>query len=290
MRLKKTLIYVVSVLLIHSAQNSSYAASGMDDSLKVGIFPRRNLTETIRKFSLLTEYLAKKLKRDVVLIPTKTFDAFWQGIENEKFDLVHYNQYHYIKSHKEYGYRVILMNEEFGRETIAGALISTTRSGIKSVADLKGKTIIFGGGRDAMQSYILATYLLNRHGLQAGDYREQFALNPLNAVFASYYGEGAAAGAGDQILSLPGLSKKLDTSRLTYLAVGEQLPHLPWAVRGNLEPALIEKIKTTLLGLAQDAEGKKILKKAELTGLHSANDRDYDVHRKIVKEVLGENY
>jgi phosphonate transport system substrate-binding protein len=290
MRLKKTLIYVVSVLLIHTAQNSSYAASGMEDSLKVGIFPRRNLTETIRKFSSLVEYLAKKLNRDVVLLPAKTFDSFWQGIENEKYDLVHYNQYHYIKSHKEYGYQVILMNEEFGRETIAGALISTTRSGIKSVADLKGKTIIFGGGRDAMQSYILATYLLNHHGLQVGDYREQFALNPVNAVFASYYGEGAAAGAGDQILSLPGLSEKLDTSKLTYLAVGEQLPHLPWAVRGNLEPVLIEEIKTILLSLAQDAEGRMILKKAELTGLHAANDSDYDVHRKIVNDVLGENY
>ena len=291
MTIKKTLIYVVSVLLINSAQNTSDAASGMEDPpLKVGIFPRRNLTETIRMFSPLVEYVAKKLNREVVLVPSKTFKSFWQGIVNEKYDIVHYNQYHYLKSHIKYGYKVILMNEEFGRKTIAGALVSTTRSGFKSVADLKGKTIVFGGGRDAMQSYIIATYLLNQHGLRNGDYREQFALNPPNAVFAVYYGEGAAAGAGNQILTLPVLSEKLDASKLTYLAVGEQLAHLPWAVKGYLDSSLIKEIKQALIGLTHDVVGRMILNKAELTGLRSANDSDYDVHRKIVKDVLGETY
>jgi phosphonate transport system substrate-binding protein len=211
-------------------------------------------------------------------------------VVDRRYDIVHYNQYHYVRSYRDFDYRVIVMNEEFGESTIAGAISVRADSGIRTLADLKGKTVIFGGDRSAMQSYIVATYLLRRAGLKSGDYVEEFAKNPPNAHFAVYFRQADAAGVGDRIADLPAVRSKIEASQMRLIAVGERLAHLPWAVRGDLDPTLQEKIRTALLALRASAEGRAILKQAKLTGLVAASDKDFDPHRRIIATVFGENY
>lgn len=136
--------------------------------ITIGVFPRRPAAETHQAFKPLEEHLSKQLGEPVHLVIPKDFETFWEGVQKQQFDLVHYNQYHYIKSHKELGYEVIVANEEFGNKVIAGALSVRKDSGIKSVADLKGKTILFGGGKKAMGSYIAPTAVLKTAGLTEG--------------------------------------------------------------------------------------------------------------------------
>ncbi len=258
-----------------------------EKALIVGVFPRRNATVTHKLFKPMIKYLSAKLGREVRLVTTKNFKTFWQGVKAKKYDVVHYNQYHYIISHNKWGYRVILKNEEFGLDKIAGSIVVRKDSGLKSIKDLKGKKIVFGGGPKAMQSYIYATYLLLKGGLSKGDYTEAFSKNPPNAIFSAYYKQSAAAGSGDLVLRLPVVSKHINTNEMFYLARGEAFAHLPWAVRGDVKPELANKIQSILSGLKKSAEGKVILKKAKLTSLNIAHDKEFDPHRKIVKAVFG---
>lgn len=258
--------------------------------LTMGIFPRRNAKATMKLFRPLAEYLSQQLGQEVRLVTAKNFKTFWQGVEQQKYDLVHYNQYHYIISHQKYGYRVILKNEEFGEATIAGSLIVRKDSEIHQVADLKGKKIVFGGGPKAMQSYIVATYLLRQGGLQAGDYEEAFAKNPPNAILSAFYGQAAAAGSGDKVLNLTVVQQQVDTEQLKILIKGEQLPHLPWAVKASLTTELSEKIQTLLSQLNESASGQALLKQARLTDLLIATDAEYNAHRDIIKAVYGNEF
>src|SRR5262249_30572105 len=150
------------ICLIAVAATAPHIARAADDALVLGVFPRRNAAETTRIFTPMAEYLSARLGRPVRLVTSRDFESFWLGVTARRYDIVHYNQYHYIRSAQSY--QVIAHIEEFGKSTISGAVYVRKDSGITDLAQLKGRTVLFGGGEDAMISYIANVYLM----LQAG--------------------------------------------------------------------------------------------------------------------------
>ena len=259
--------------------------------LTMGVFPRRPVSVTHKLFKPLAEKLSQELGEPVKLVVSKDFKSFWKGVQSKQFDLVHFNQYHYIKSHKELGYEVVAVNEEFGSNKIAGALSVRKDSGIKSLADLKGKTILFGGGKKAMGSYIAPTSVLKKAGLEAGkDYTVKFSKNPPSAVIAVYNKAADSAGTGNVILKTKIVNKKIDASQVQILAESEEFIHLPWAVKAGFPADKAKKIQSVMTTLKDSDAGKGVLKAARVTGFHVATDADFAKVREITKFTLGEEY
>ncbi len=256
----------------------------------LGVFPRRSPDATREAFTPIARYLGSRLHREVRLETSYDFFSFWQNVAAGRYDIVHYNQYHYVRSHAAYGYRVILKNEEFGRSTISGAVIVRADSGIDSLEALRGRKIVFGGGQNAMISHIVVRYLLREAGLEDSDYITRFALTPPKACLAVYYRQAAAAGAGDLVFEFPSIRNSIDTDQLRLLAVSEPLAHLPWAVNAHMPPRLAKQIQSILANMDADPGGRALLHRAGLTGLRVAHDSDYDIHRHIIRLVLHEDY
>ncbi|MCG7925084.1 MAG: phosphate/phosphite/phosphonate ABC transporter substrate-binding protein [Candidatus Thiodiazotropha taylori] len=271
---------VVLLLVFCEFLNSAWA-----DPLVVGVFPRRDAAVTAKLFRPLAQHLEKQLDRKVKLELSPTFEVFLKRLKERRYDLVHLNQFEYINANKELDYIVIAQNEEFGERTIRGALFVRKDSGINDTSQLKDKKILFGGGPRAMMSYIVPTYLLRQRGLMEGDYTETYASNPPNAVLATFQKQADAGGAGEVVARLPLVKKKIDVSEMTTLAVSEPLPHLPWAVKQEMDEDLKGKITDLLLGLKNSPEGKKILKSARLSAINPASDAEYDSHRMIIDFV-----
>ena len=255
--------------------------------LTMGVFPRRPVAKTHKFFKPLAEKLTKELGEPVKLVVAKNFKEFWKGAKAGKYDLVHYNQYHYLLSHKEKGYKVIAVNEEFNNSTIAGSLSVRKDSGINSITDLKGKTILFGGGKKAMGSYIAPTSALMKAGLVAGkDYTVKFSKNPPSAVIGVYNKAADAAGAGNVILKVKGVTKKVDVSQMKFLAESEKFIQLPWAVKSDMPKDKVDKIQNIMTSLKKTDPG--VLKAAKVTNFVKASDSDFAKVREIVKSVTGE--
>lgn len=255
------------------------------DPLLIGIFPRRDAVVTAKLFRPLSRYLEEKLQRPVKLELSPNFNVFLERLQERRYDLVHLNQYEYINAHEELDYVAIVQNEEFGEKTIRGAIYVRRDSGIENIDQLRGKKILFGGGPRAMMSYIVPTYLLRQAGLQADDYEESYAVNPPNAVLATYLKQADAAGAGEVVRRLPVVRNKIAVDELNIVAVSEPLPHLPWAVKNELEEDLKSQIKSLLLGLNETPQGKEILRQARLSAFNPADDKDYNTHRVIVDAI-----
>lgn len=280
---------LVALLLVYSCIYVA-PATAEESSFVFGVFPRKGFTRTIESFTPLAEYLSSQLGRTVIIKSGRNFAEFWQGIEQRQYDLVHYNQYHYVRSRKQFSYDVIAKNEENHQSTIRGVLVVRKDNDINSLEDLRGHKIIFGGGRHAMQSYIVASYLLQQAGLMQKDYDFAFAESPPNAIYAMYYRQAMAAGSADANLELPLVKNRIETSQLKVLARGESLAHLPWAVKNELTQDLKERLTKILISLQTSETGKKILNRAALTAILPAIDEEYDAHRKIIKLVLDEDY
>jgi len=259
-----------------------------DDALVMAIFPRRNAAQTIELFKPMATHLSNELGREVKLVTAKDLPAFWKGIEQQAFDIVHVNQYDYIRAKKQFGYEVILKNEEFGESMISGALISRKDSGINTLADLRGKKILFGGGPTAMISYIVNTNMLRDAGLKAGDYQVVFAKNPPNALIGMYHGLADAAGVGDIALKFPAIMKKVNLQELNIIQVSEKMEHLPWAVKEDMPLQLRDQIQEVLSNLQNTEDGNKALAKALLTNLVPVEDEQYDRHRELIERLADE--
>lgn len=255
------------------------------DALVMGVFPRRQATETTTMYRPLADYLSQHLGRRVTLVTSKDFESFWQGVLSQRYDIVHYNQYHYI--HSAHAYQVIAHNQEFGKDAVAGALFVRADSGITDMSQLRGRTIMFGGGKDAMLSYIAPLFLLMQAGLKEGDFKTEFAINPPNALLALHYRQADAAGGGDILVDLPAVKKAIKAGELRVLAKTEPLLFLPWAVKRTMPAALRVSVQSTLVELDRTDAGKAVLKSARTTRLGKAQDQDYDPHRKMTRAVFG---
>jgi phosphonate transport system substrate-binding protein len=279
-------LFIVPLLLwLIAAAALAPVAQAAEDPLVLGVFPRRNAAETTRMFKPMADHLGEQLGREVSVVTTRDFDSFWKGVAEQRYDIVHYNQYHYIRSAQSY--QVVAHIEELGKSTISGVLYVRKDSGITSVAQLRGRRVLFGGGEDAMIACITNKYLMLQAGLKNDDYKSLFAVNPPNSVIALHRRQADAAGAGDGVLELPLVKKAIKTDELVTLAVSSPLLQLPVAVKRAMHPKLRMSIQSTLVNLKNTEAGRQVLKSAILTGMSKAEDKDYDPHRKIVHAVIG---
>jgi phosphonate transport system substrate-binding protein len=257
-----------------------------ENSVVLGVFPRYNATETTTMYAPLAEELSQRLSHtNVTLVTSKDFESFWRGVEEQKYDIVHYNQYHYIRSAQTY--RVVAHSQEFGKSAVAGAIFVRKDSGITDISQLRGRTVMFGGGKDAMMSYIAPRFLMMRAGLKESDFKTEFAVNPPNALLALYHKQADAAGGGDILIDLPVVRNAIDASELRILATTEPLLFLPWAVKRTMPANLRESIQSILTALEQTDAGKNVLKAAKTTGIQKAEDKDYTPHRRMTDAVFG---
>ncbi|MFW2439324.1 MAG: phosphate/phosphite/phosphonate ABC transporter substrate-binding protein [Arenicellales bacterium] len=281
---------VMKLLVISSLFISDFSVLLADDVFKVGIFPRRSVDATLRMFTPLAEYLEEYLGREVSIDVPPDMPAFWSRLEKGDYDLVHLNQYHYVRANAKMGWQAILKNEEFGKDKLAGALWVLKDSDIKHIGDLRGKLIVFGGGDHAMVASVMTRDILLQAGLNDESFISMSTLQPLKSINSVYYKQADAAGIADMVVKFPSVRNKIDVGKLRILAKSKSLSHLPWAVRSDMKANEMEKIKNSLLSLNDSSKGKAVLKKAGMTGIRPVLDSDYDEHRLIIKRVLDEDY
>lgn len=262
----------------------SCSVQAADRTLVLGVFPRFSATETTKRYTPLADYLAARLNAEITLSTARDFQSFMRTLSEQRYDIVQYNQYHYIRSSRNY--QVIAHNKEFGKSTIAGVLYVRKDSGITDLKQLKGGTVLFGGGEDAMIGYIAPMYMLLQAGLTKHDFNAQFAVTPMNSVIGVYHRQADAAGSGDGVTDQPAIKNSIDPQELVALAVSEQLLHLPWAVRRTMPARLKDAVQSALVELENTESGREVLNAALLSGIGKATDRDYDPARKMVKAVM----
>ncbi|MEW6331019.1 MAG: phosphate/phosphite/phosphonate ABC transporter substrate-binding protein [Pseudomonadota bacterium] len=261
------------------------AVAGSDPVI-FGVFPRWNAQITVRHFTPLAAQLSRELGRHVRIETDKDFDSFMRRVYAAEFDLVHLNQMQYVQAHETAGYRAIAKLCDNTDCTIRAIIVTRRDSKLAKVRDLKGKTIAFGDP-GAMVSHVLAKALLLESALGPEQYRTIFTKNPPNALLAVYNGEADAAGVGPPVFQQPEIRQRLDLRELRILAESRPIPHLPIAVRHDMDAKLAQRIQRILTGLRRRPEGREILKKLGIERFEAADDSQYALVRNLIQEEAG---
>jgi phosphonate transport system substrate-binding protein len=172
--------------------------------------------------------------------------------------------------------------------SLAKAYIFANRSsGIKTVADLKGKRAVFVDKATAT-GYLYMLSLLREFGIRnmKGHFSSyHFSGSHDSAVYSVLSGRADVGVIKGRILEEMASKDPVVRDELIILAKSEELPDVTLCVRRDLSPELKVVLKNILLTMHKDPEAKAVLEKMGALKFVTANEDDFNVVRSLAKNA-----
>lgn len=230
------------------------------DTLRVSAIPDEAPTELLRKFKPLGEYLSKQLGMEVKFVPVADYPAVVESLASDRLDLAWLGGFTFVQVHlKDPKATPLVQREQDAKFT---SKFITANPDVKSLADLKGKTFAFGSISSTSGSLMPRYFMLKNDNIKPEEYFSRVAYSGAHDATAAWVQAGKAdagvlnASVWDKLVA----AGKVDTSKVKVFATTPEYFDYNWTVRGNMDPALKEKIKQAFLQLdPANPEHKAIL-------------------------------
>jgi phosphonate transport system substrate-binding protein len=230
------------------------------DVLRVSAIPDEAPTELQRKFKPLGDYLSKRLGMEVKFTPVSDYAATVEGLAGGHLDMVWYGGFTFVQARRRTGNAIPLVQREEDSH-FHSKFITRAGSGIRTLEDLKGKTLGFGS-ESSTSGHLMPRYFLMKAGIDPTKDLARYAFSGAHDVTAKWVEQGKVdAGAlNESVWKKLVDEKKVDTSKVEVFYTTPDFYDYNWTVRGDLDPQLVAKIKAAFLALdAAKPEDKAIM-------------------------------
>jgi phosphonate transport system substrate-binding protein len=228
--------------------------------LRVSAIPDENPNELMRIYAPFAEYLAKELGLKVAYTPVVDYAATVEGLAGKKLDLVWYGGFTFVQARRRTGDAVPLVSREEDL-TFHSQFITRKETGIAKLGDLKGKTFSFGSV-SSTSGHLMPRYFLLQEGINPEKDFAKFSFSGAHDATALWVESGKVdAGAlNEAVWDKLVQGKKVDASKVVVFWTTPPFVDYVWAVRGDLDKGLQERIASALLKLdPQKPEDKGLL-------------------------------
>src|SRR3990170_3329152 len=236
------------------------ALSDIPKELRVSAIPDENPTELVRIYTPFAEYLSKELGIPVRYYSVVDYAATVEGMAAKKVDMVWYGGFTFVQTRKRTGDAIPLVSREEDRK-FPSKFITRPETGIKSLADLKGKTFSFGSV-SSTSGHLMPRYFLLQNGINPEKDFAKFSFSGAHDATALWVESGKVdAGAlNEAVWEKLVQTKKVDTGKVHVFWTTPPHVDYVWTVRGDLDKGLQERIASALLKLdSQKANDKRLL-------------------------------
>ena len=240
---------------------ASAPALAQQSVLKITTIPEEAATEQVRKFGPITRYLERTLGMKVEFTPVTDYPAAVEALVNKQVDVVWFGGFTHVQAQLRSGGKIIPIAQREEDTQFRSVFITQTDSGIKSLADLKGKQVSFGSQSSTSGHLMPRAYLLQAKLDPERDFRRVAYSGAHDATIASVVGGRVDAAALDITVWRKFVEdKKVDTSKVNVFYTTPPYFNYNWSVHADMPAALRERITKALLDISMgNAEGKKIL-------------------------------
>ena len=228
--------------------------------LHVSAIPDESPTELQRKFAPLGAYLAKATGAKVTFVPATDYAATVEGLAAGKLDLVWYGGFTYVQARRRTGTAIPLVQREEDARFHSKILVPAG-SRARALQDLKGGSFAFGSP-SSTSGHLMPRYFLMKNGIDPDKDFSRVAFSGAHDVTVRWVEAGKVdAGAVNESIWQKMLDeKKVDPAKVRVLWTTPEYYDYNWTVRGDLAPALVEKLRAAFLALdAANPEQKAIL-------------------------------
>lgn len=249
-------VYVFGVHPLHNPQRLHEVFGPLMTFLSANVDGARFRLEASRNYAVYDEKLYARQFHFALPNPYQTINAVMQG------------------------YRI------FGKmgddENFRGIILVRKDSGIREVADLRGRAVSYPAP-SALAATMLPQYYLHSHGLDVmHDIDNRYVGSQESSIMNVYLGDVAAGATWPQpwrALSRerPELAEALEVKWET-----ESLPNNGLVVLPEVPAAVVAQVSRLLFTLHQTAEGRALLAPMELTRFEPADDATYQPVRDFI--------
>jgi phosphonate transport system substrate-binding protein len=229
--------------------------------LRVTTIPEEAATEQMRKFGPLTKYLERTLGTKVDFVPVNDYPAAVEALVNKQVELVWFGGFTYVQAQIRSGGKIIPIAQREEDTNFRSVFITQTNSGIKNLADLKGKQVSFGSQSSTSGHLMPRSFLLDAGIDPDKDFKRVAYSGAHDATIASVVSGRVDAAALDITVWRKFVAeKKVDTSKVDVFFTTPPYFNYNWSVHADMPAAQREKITAALLNLnMNNPEGIEIL-------------------------------
>ncbi len=237
------------------------AATFAQPVFKVTTIPEEAATEQVRKFTPLANYLEKQLGVKVEFTPVSDYPAAVEALVNKRVDLVWFGGFTHVQASLRSGGKIIPIAQREEDTRFQSVFIAKTDSGIKTLADMKGKDISFGSQSSTSGHLMPRSFLLDAKIDPEKDFKRVAYSGAHDATIASVVSGRVAAAALDMTVWKKFVDeKKVDTAAVNVFYTTPPYFNYNWSVHADMPAAMREKITKALLDLnSNNPAGKEIL-------------------------------
>jgi len=284
---------IVSLLCIPCP---SFAQSSQQKVL-IGILPEMNVFKQKQRFKLLGEHLSKKTGVTVQFTILSRYGNIVERFNSEKMDGAFFGSFTGALAIKKLGVvplaRPVNMD---GSSTYHGYLFARKDSGIKSVKEMKDKKMAFVD-KATTAGYLFPLAYLRENGVADTErfFSQTFFAGSHDAAINAVLKRKADLGAAKN--TVYDRERKRDPRVESELTILAQSPHVPsngLCVRKDLPDSIKHSLKSVLLALHTDPDGKVVLQQFGALKFIETTTKDYqpvfEMAKKCGIDVANYNY
>lgn len=217
---------------------------------RVTTIPEEAATEQVRKFTPIAQYLEQKLGMKVEFTPVNDYPAAVEALVNKKVDLVWFGGFTHVQANLRSGGKIIPLAQREEDTRFQSVFIAKTNSGIKALADMKGKQVSFGSQSSTSGHLMPRSFLLQAGLTPEKDFRRVAYSGAHDATIASVVSGKVDAAALDITVWRKFVSEnKVDTKDVDVSYTTPAYFNYNWSVHADMPAALQERVRKALLDL-----------------------------------------
>lgn len=257
-------------------------------ALRIGLIPEQNIFRQLERYEPIAGYLSEKAGVRVELMVLPRYGNIIDNFRSAELDGAFFGSFTYALAHRKLGVDVIARPvAPDNTSTYHGLIFVRKDSGIRGLADMKGKRFVFVD-KATTAGYLLPIDYFHKCGVRdfRRHFREAYFGGTHEAAIRDVLEGRAHAGAAKNTV-FERLAAENDRIRkeLVVLATSPHVPENGLAVRGDLDPALKVRLKEALLRMHEDPDGNKTLAQFGAARFIETRDGDYEAVYRYAREV-----
>jgi phosphonate transport system substrate-binding protein len=222
--------------------------------------PDESPTELARKAGPLVKYLENRLGMKVEFTPVTDYAASVEALANKQVDMAWFGGFTFVQAKVRSGGKAVPLVQRAEDETFKSVFI-TTDPAIRTLADLKGKSMSFGSQSSTSGHLMPRSYLLEAKIDPDKDFRRVAYSGAHDATIVAVAAGKVDAGALNiSVWDKFVLEKKVDTSKVRVFYTTPSYYDYNWTVHADMPAATKDKLAKAFLDLSPATpEGKAIL-------------------------------
>lgn len=246
-----------------------FSSSLYADKLTLGIFPYFDATRLAQLHKPLKEHLAISTNNDIRLVSAPSFKEFNKRTKQSRYDIIVTAPHFGRDAQKIAGYEWL----GFTSNTSYAVFVSHIDSGIKTIKDLKGKTLALPPKRAIIHHLAINTLVDNRINTTKDiKISEQKSHN--NAMLSAILKNTDAAAFGAPTWKK---YKSPDKNKLQMIGKSEDIPGFAIMVHSSVPTKIKKDLKKALYLFPFTNEGKEYFNKTGLKGIREKTQEDIEL-------------